>query len=43
MKNIRIFGNEEKYLKDVLKNQFRSSKNGYMVKKFENKFAKIFL
>jgi perosamine synthetase len=42
MKNRRIFGNEKKYLDDVLKNQFRSSKNGYMVKKFENKFAKIF-
>jgi len=42
MSNKRIFGNEHKYIKEVLKNEFRSSKNSFMVSKLEDKFCKIF-
>lgn len=38
----RIFGNEEKYLKEVLDTQFRSSKGSLMTTKLESEFAKRF-
>jgi len=38
----RIFGNELKYLKQVLKTEFRTSSGSKMVSKFEKQFAKKF-
>lgn len=38
----RIFGNELKYLKQVLKTEFRTSSGSKMVTKFEKQFAKKF-
>lgn len=39
MKNKRIAGNEEKYVLEVLKNEFRTSKGAEMSKRFESEFA----
>jgi len=38
----RIFGNELKYLKDVLESDFRSSKGSIMMRRFEEGFAERF-
>lgn len=40
--NKRIFGNEKKYLKEVLKSDFRSSKGAQMMRRLEESFAKRF-
>lgn len=42
MQNKRIFGNELKYIKDVLNKEFRTSSNSFMVKKLEKSFEKKF-
>ena len=41
-KNSRVIGNELRYLKKVLKNNFRASKSTEFVQKLELKFAKKF-
>ena len=41
-KNKRIFGNELKYLKEVLETEFRSSKGAQMMNKLESSFAERF-
>lgn len=41
-KNKRIFGNELKYLKEVLKTEFRSSKGSVMTQKLEEKMTDLF-
>jgi perosamine synthetase len=40
--NKRIFGNELKYLKEVIRNEFCTSSGAKMMNLLENKFAKIF-
>ena len=40
--NKRIYGNEVKYLQEVLANEFRSSSGSVMMKRFEDAFAKRF-
>ena len=40
--NKRIFGNEIKYLKEVIKTEFSTSSSAKMMNLFEKKFAKIF-
>ena len=39
--NKRIFGNELKYLKEVIRNEFCTSSGAKMMNLLENKFAKI--
>ncbi|NQV51357.1 MAG: DegT/DnrJ/EryC1/StrS family aminotransferase [Candidatus Marinimicrobia bacterium] len=41
-KNKRIFGNELKYLEEVIDSEFRSSKGAIMMNRFEAKFAERF-
>jgi perosamine synthetase len=40
--NSRVYGNELKYLKEVLDSEFRSSKGSTMMRRFEEAFAKRF-
>ena len=40
--NNRIFGNELKYLQEVLQSEFRSSKGSAMMRRFERSFADRF-
>ena len=41
-KKKRIFGNEKKYILDVLKGDFKTSQGGKYMKKLESKFCKMF-
>lgn len=38
----RVFGNELKYVKEVIETEFRSSKGSEMMRRFEELFARIF-